>query len=246
MTSEEGKEHILNPSGMVPIVKDSWVPLNFDEKVLDRVNWYYGNFLRSRDVQSKFLNIQEELNSYTRKSCSQLSEFESKWLGLGNSLFKKIFTVRDYSKIKSFVKSVHDNEYTGLELIVGSFLNIGVAATALAFLPISVPIILLLDRESRKKNIIEKEYNKLMSSFRDEIRNHLNSTCGELLKVMVNKVTEEFLPRRIDHLTELVRQLVTFREENRQKRDLFLRLLQQIKAIEESAANIQEDLLKLD
>ena len=246
MTSEEGKESILNPPGMVPIIKDSWNPTQFDKKVFERVCFYFKNFLKSRDVQSKFLDIQEELNSYLKQVCLQLSEFEDKWLGLGKSLLKNFFAVRDYSKVKGFVKMLQDDEYEAFELSFGIFFNIGFAVTAFAFLPISVPVMLLLDRESRKKKIIEEEYTKLMSSFRDDIRDHLNSTCGKLLREMVNKVTEEFLPRRIDHLVELVRQLVTYREENQQKRDLFLHLQEQIKRIEQSAANIQGDLLKLD
>lgn len=247
MTSEEGKELILNPPGMVPIVKDSWNPTQFDKKINERVQLYVKSFLNSRDVQSKFLDIQEELNLYTKQACSQLSEFEYKWLGLGNCLLKDFFIVRDFSKVKRVVKMLHDEYIDNPELsVAGIFFNIGFAVTAYAFLPISVPIMLLLDRDSRKQKIIEKEYTKLMSSFRDDIRNELNSTCGKLLKQMVNKVTEEFLPRRIDHLIELARQLVTYSKDNQQKRGLFLHLLQQVKDIEDSAVKIQGDLLKLD
>lgn len=246
MKSEEGKEAILNPRGKVPIVKDSWNPLNFDEKVYERVCLYVETFLKSQDVQTRFLSIQKELFSYTKKACSQLSKFECTYLGLGNAILENAFTVWDFSDVNHFMRMLHDEEFGAFGLSFGIFFNIGLALTAFVFLPITLPTMLLLDRDSRKKKVIEEEYTKLMSSFPDKIRNHLNSTCGDILTQMVDKVTEEFLPRRIDHLTELVRQLVAYRNDNRQKRDLFLRLLQQIKSIEESTAKIRRDLLRLD
>lgn len=224
MFSEEGKEEILNPKGKVLNLKGSWEPTNFKEQVVYKMYKNIGDFLRSKDISDRFLNLKKELDTFVKEVLASVSRMESDWLIRKDEELKKFFEDDDFSPTLQVLKFIQDWEsYSCL-----AFMNF-------LYLPITHPVMLFLYPDARKKKITDREFEKC----RELISERLNHTCGFHLRRMSKMVAVDILPRRIAHLQEMEKQLLELREEILKNRNIFLGLEKDIVSMEKCAETLQ-------
>lgn len=79
MSTDEGKDKILNPPGRPPIMEVVWQPRVFAMEIHERVLLYIEHFLKSSEVNEKIVTEKEEIESFYKKVSSELSDMEEGW-----------------------------------------------------------------------------------------------------------------------------------------------------------------------
>lgn len=79
MSSESGKEHILNPKCRTRMMDVPWTLGFFVEEIKSRINIYIEAFLQSPDVLQKFEDIKNEIIGFYKRVSVDLSSLEADW-----------------------------------------------------------------------------------------------------------------------------------------------------------------------
>ena len=207
MSTDYGKDRILKPGGgHKAIIKVSWTSTQFGNKVLERVGEYFEKHLKSDDVRKKFTEIKEKIATFYKHVCQEVSYMENDWTNVQNDGDKRaVFVSNDDDEIspgsvvdKSVVLVSSRRSYyyddifrcyrsVVVEVVVATSplwvpLLIAGVGLAVALSPVLVPLSVILGRESRKKKIIDEEYEKWKMTIRGTIYNHLDENNGAVLR----------------------------------------------------------------
>lgn len=217
MSTDTGKTSILNPPGRRPIITVEFTTL--EKEIEARVMQYIGTYLQSENVLERFRKIREDIIKFHRKVSSDLSDMEADWTSM-----IKLETELDWE------------DHTPLLLQIPVFALIAAAGIVLS--PIIIPICIYLSRDSVKKNNIEEKYQATRESIRGRIFEQLESKFGEYVDKMIDKVTKDLLPKRINYLERMISQLLTSRRKILANMILIDNLKMKVKSIYDSASDL--------
>uniref|UniRef100_K1QF18 Uncharacterized protein n=1 Tax=Magallana gigas TaxID=29159 RepID=K1QF18_MAGGI len=243
MSTDEGKDKILNPPGRPPIMKVIWQPRQFAMEIHKRVLLYIEHFLKSSEVNEKFVTEKEEIESFYKKVSSELSDMEEGWTVI------RIFEIECLTDTNAEMSKA---SIAGVVLatspiwlpIAAISIALGVAFTGLtiAIAPVLVPTILILGRDTRKKKVIDEEYNNCLMSIRSLVSNELESTCGAFINKLIDRITLDLLPKRIKSLEKMIQQLLDNRRQILANQEPLCNLSRKVKVIEKSATEFKRRL----
>lgn len=230
MSTDEGKDKILNPPGRPPIMEVVWQPRQFAMEIHERVLLYIEHFLKSSEVNEKFVTEKEEIESFYKKLSSELSDLEEDWTVI--RIFEKdCLTDTNAEMSKASIARV---------VLATSPIWIPIAAIGIALVaPLVIPIFLIMGRDTRKKKVIDEEYNKYRMSIRSHISNELESTCGAFINKLIDRITLDLLPKRIQFLEKMIQQLLDNRRQILANQESLCNLSRKVKVIEKSATEFK-------
>lgn len=232
MQTEEGKLRILNPVGKTPIMKVSWTK-SFLEEIQNRIALYIEDFLKSEKVKSMFEEIKNGSVTFYKNASKNISTMEAQW-SEGNE---------EKSEASDFDEENDLPLYLEIPLIiVAVVLTVIGAAIALVLSPILVPVLFFFysaeKKKALKKEFINKAYSTYMMSIRGQIKDHLNKSSGDALKLLSDKMFNHSLPNRIHHLEKLVQNLERSREEILVNMESFMDLAKKVETMKMSALKL--------
>lgn len=232
MQTEEGKLRILNPVGKTPIMKVSWTK-SFLEEIQNRIALYIEDFLKSEKVKSMFEEIKNGSVTFYKNASKNISTMEAQW-SEGNE---------EKSEASDFDEENDLPLYLEIPLIiVAVVLTVIGAAIALVLSPILVPVLFFFysaeKKKTLKKEFINKAYSTYMMSIRGQIKDHLNKSSGDALKLLSDKMFNHSLPNRIHHLEKLVQNLERSREEILVNMESFMDLAKKVETMKMSALKL--------
>lgn len=236
MSTDVGKEKILNPPGRKPIQKFEWHPHVFQNKVRERVSMYVLKTLKSQQVLQTFSKIKDEVLSFYQKTSLNLFDIESCWTEDREERIRERYVRGDDTEIS-------DASLLGIFLATSPvwlpLLATGIGLTIVVS-PILFPLIKFLGRKDRKNEIIDEEYNSCRSSFRDVIRKKLEANQGFVISKLLDKVTSDLVLRRIQSLKIRIELITKSRSEIIANAKSLGLLAQKIKSIDDSATALLE------
>lgn len=243
MSTDLGKDRILNPPNHTPIMEVVWQPQIFVQDINARINLHVVNVLKSSDVVQIFEGVKTELALFYQKVSSALSEMENDWIeiGIDETEFSTNSEVADTNVSKaSVVGVVLATSPLWIPLLAaGIGLAVAFVGLSIALSPVAIPLMKFLGRDARKKKIIEEEYNNRRDSVRSLICNELEVNCGCVMNKLIDKVTKDLLPKRIQALEKMIQQLSKSRAEILENREFLEYLSKKLNAMEESATELK-------
>lgn len=244
MSTDEGKDKILNPPGRPPIMEVVWQPRVFAMEIHARVLLYMKHFLESSKVNKKIVTEKEEIESFYKKVSSELSDMEEGWTVV--RIFKaECLTDTDAIMSKSSMSKRAILATSPIWLPIAAIgIALGVAFTGLtiAIAPLLVPTMLILGRDTRKKKVIDEEYNNCLMSIRSLVSNELESTCGAFINKLIDRITLDLLPKRIQSLEKMIQQLLENRRQILANQEPLCNLSRKVKVIEKCATEFKRHL----
>lgn len=231
MSTDEGKQKILNPPGRKPIKKFGWHPHVFQDKVRQRVSVYVQETLKSEHVLQAFCKIKDDVVSYYQRTSLDISEIEKCW------------TEEREERVKRDDTEISDGTIVGIALATSPvwlpLLATGVGLT-IAVSPIMFPLIKFLGRKERKNEIIDEEYNNCKKCIQEVICKKLEANQGQVIYKLLDKVTAGLVLRRIQSLKKMIELITISRNEILLKAYSLGLLAKKIKSIEDSATALLE------
>lgn len=221
MSTDLGKCRILNPSDRPPILH---LPLKsqseIHEVIITLVSQYFDRFLRYSNVLKKFKEIREEIVSFYHNTSLELSKMENEW--------------------------IYDRESEALvcEALVTTSLylpefTIEVAVPTVNWLRSLLP----RGSKDRKRKLIDESYNKCMSSIRSSVCNLFDLSYGFVVMDLLNKVTNDLLPKRINCLKKIIiEQSMDAQQKKLGNHQPLQHLANNVKILQESAIELEESL----
>lgn len=89
---------------------------------------------------------------------------------------------------------------------------------------------------------INTEYYRYRSTIRRKICKHLDENCGLVIIKLVNKVTDDVLPKRIQALQTMIRQILETRDKVLANQEVLKDLAMQINVMEETVTGLTKSL----
>lgn len=248
MSTDLGKDRILNPPGRPPIMEVDWQPQLFVMDINERINLHIGNVLNSSDVMQKFEDVETEIVSFYKKVSAVLSDIEKDWMEVGTDE-TEFSTDTEFADTNISTASVIGVVLASSPLWVpllaaGIGLAVAFVGISIALSPVAYPLLKLLGRDARKRKVIDEEYNKRRESVRSLICNELEVNCGFVMNKLIDKVTKDMLPKRMQAFQEMIQQLSKSREEILKNWKMLEDLSKKLKAMEESATEIKTCLIR--
>lgn len=232
METNDEKLRILNPVGKIPIMEVPWTK-SFLGEIHNRMTLYLENFLKSEEVTRLFEEIKNGNVTFYKNASKDISKMEAQWTSghRGKSHASDIDEVDDLPL------------YLEIPLvIVAVVLTVIAAAIALVLSPILVPILYAFYSAEKKKalkeNFINKTYSAYMMTIKSQIKDHLNKSSGDALKLLSDKMFNHSLPNRIHHLEELIQNLERSREEILVNMESFRDLAKKVETMKMSALKL--------
>lgn len=229
MSTDAGKEKILNPSGHTPISKVDWSKTDFEKEITSRIDSYVETYLKSDVVMEKYDDIKKAVNSFHDKMDGIILEMESEWIqtrqvkpGLNPGNWLISFAVTSTMWFAA--------------LATGFGIAAAVAAGA-SFLVCS-----LFGWYKKTDVEIYNEYNKKKATIRKNICKHLDESCGLIINKLVDKVTDDILPKRIETLQIMIRQILETRDKVLANREVLKNLSMKINVMEETVTELTKSL----
>lgn len=248
MSTDIGREAILNPEGRAPIMEIDWLRHNFAEIINARVIIYVESELKSSDVVQMFETVKNEIALFHEKVSSDLSEMEKEWIDV------------EAHKVKCPVNTDIDDTDISLASVAGvvvatspvwvpalaAGIAFGIAFAGLGIVlgPVAFPTLKFLGRDTRKKKIIDKEYNTCHDKIKSIISDAFESNYGCVINKLIDKVTENMLPKRINALHKMIQQLLTSRAKILQNQKSLRNLSMKVKAMDESSSELSICLIR--
>lgn len=236
MSTELGKDRILNPPNRIPIVEVIWCPNVFAEEVRERVLMYVNKCLVSDDLKQQFEDVRDEVVTFYQKVSSDISEMEKYWTEDSELVDADISTA-------AAVGVVLATSPLWLPLFVaGLGLGVAFAGLSIALSPVLIPVVAILSRDARKRKLIDEEYDNCLVSIRSLICNQLESQHGSVLNKLICKVIEDILPKRILSLKQMIIHLLEHRDEILASQKSFGNLMKKLNVIQSSLEELQHDI----
>lgn len=227
MSTDEGKDKILNPPGRTPISEVDWRKTYFEKEIRERIDLYVESHLQSSGVLERYKDIEIEIKLFHVKIDKAILEMEREWI----------------PSWKVVSGSHLGNLWIALGLLTSPIqfaalaTGFGVAAAVVAVVTFVLSAIL----GWKKKTSIEigTEYNRYRTTIPQKICKHIDENCGLIIIKLVDKVTDDVLPKRIQALQTMIRQI----SESRDKvLALTEKLEQQIHAMKETVTGLTKSL----
>lgn len=236
MSTELGKDRILNPPNRIPIIEVIWCPNVFAEEVRERVLMYVNKCLVSDDLKQQFEDVRDEVVTFYQKVSSDISEMEKYWTEDSELVDADISTA-------AAVGVVLATSPLWLPLFVaGLGLGVAFAGLSIALSPVLIPVVAILSRDARKRKLIDEEYDNCLVSIRNLICNQLESQHGSVLNKLICKVIEDILPKRILSLKQMIIHLLEHRDEILASQKSFGNLMKKLNVIQSSLEELQHDI----
>lgn len=239
MSSESGKEHILNPKCRTPMMDVQWTSGFFVEEIKSRINIYIETFLQSPDVLQKFEDIKNEIIDFYKRVSVDLSSLEADWACVKKHEFSCGKSMADpFKEFNEFPVPLQISI-----LAVSIVITAAVAACLLLLSPVLGPALMLMNTDDAKREVIDRVYNANTASIRSQIKRHLEERSGNALNLLVEKVSERLLPNRIHFLETMIQQLSNSREEVLANIESISYLASKLEAMRMSAEDLQSTLM---
>lgn len=236
MSTEEGKEKILNPIGHTPILKCmNWTECAYAENVNERVCLYLKNFLESEDTEKKFKEIAEELRSTFDKLSSTLKGIED-----DTDLPEKFKDEKKDQTTSSAGPHFADRLLNVPIVIGGFFLSAALLCLAIVLSPIIIAKLVYQNQEEEKRRIIDRTYQECTLQVRNKVCETLESSYGFFVGTLIESLMFGVLDRKIKSFLEMINNLKMFREEYLSKTDEFCELKRKVEEMEEEATSLEE------
>lgn len=248
MSTDLGKDRILNPPDSTPIMKVEWQPNIFAEEINTRVMQYVESFLKSSDVEKKFEAMKNDIALFYKIASSDLSEMENDWTE--DDSHDKHVKAYDHDidlnvSTASVVGIVLATSPLWLPILAaGIGLGVALAGVTIALSPVVLPFMKILGRDARKRKIIDEEYNNCRESIRSLICNELESNCGCVINKLLDRVTKDLLPKRMQSLQKMIQQLLKSRTEILENQESLRLLSKKVKDMEESVTELNICLIR--
>lgn len=166
MCTEEGKRTILNHKVLSML---SWNPALLSEHVNTCITLFLNNFLQSEEILNKFHDIRNEAVSIYRKICLELIKMENDWTdgAIDNSAELDEMTNdanggvdEDGIPTSTIVGVAFATSPIWIPLLAaGLAICEGAVGITIVLSPVLLPAMIFLNREERKKKIIDAEYD---------------------------------------------------------------------------------------
>lgn len=229
MSTETGKNGILNPWNRKPIDDVNWNGTDFEPEIKARVDLYVSSFLQSEHVLKRFNNIAEEINRFRQEIFEIISDMENEWTRMDHY--------------------VHENE-SHLYLTQIGVLTSPVWIAALAFgfgLPAAIfggicfVATAFFRWVTKTKEDIDHEYNKCKKTVLKQMQTLLREKCGSKIDIMVKNVAEELL-QRVSALEKILENTSKTRDQILKNQNQLLNLSMRLSNMEECVNNLLESL----
>lgn len=233
MSTDEGKEKILNPRGRIPIM-DSF-PLS--QNVIYRVDSYIKKYLQSDYVLQKFDQMKDEIISFNKRASSDISQMESNWT---NDAFSVTFD-EDVSREEQISKVI--KQPLGM-LALAATVTLGIAFVGftVATFPITIPVVAYLRGNKRKKRIIDEEYERIKSSIHGGISKYLVSNHCKVIFKLLKKGVDDLLLKRLWSFLMLIQHMTKSREEIISNHNVYVQFFMAIREMLIRSKHIQQQL----
>lgn len=214
MSTDEGKDMILNSPGRPPILQRGRFGVHFE--INELVRQYVNRFLRSSDVFKKFKGIRGEIVSFYHNTSLELSKMENEW------------TYDQGSKV-----SVCE----ALETSPLCLPDFTIVCVSLSWNNYLIPYL----TNDRKQTLIDETYDHYLCIIRSSICNHLRSSYGIVIQDLIDKVTKDLIPKRINYLKKIIDQCQGAQEKYLRKQKLE-RLALDVKRLQETTTELQRSI----
>ncbi|XP_062595932.1 uncharacterized protein LOC134257315 [Saccostrea cucullata] len=219
MSSDLGKDKILNPPGHMNLMDIQYIPSRLEKKVKGRVEMYVQGVLHSEKIQEKFLILRRKALDFYTEVSSDISEIEGEWTN--NSEGAHHEDCQEVSMAPYMTGVIASSPLWIPALAVGIGLAIATLGVGFVASPIIAPVLVILLRKERRRKIMDKEYENCMQTIRSTICNHLKIMYGDVLEKLIKKISTDILPRKIRSLEKLI-------EERKVEIEMSITLIKQI------------------
>ena len=238
MSTSNGKVKILNPSGYSAIVDVCDSPEECANEVRRRFGLYIDSYLKSDEVVHEFTLIQKDTEIFYEETNLKLNAMQNEWSRILKD--DKGTTSEEANALSALgIAAAVVLLPFGLPLVAFAFT---VGLLSLGFAPVRAVWDWLMNKDQKKRDAIDKEYENCRVTVRKTVRVQLETNAGTVLEKLIVKVTENELPRRIGALEEMIRQLRESRQKIIDKRNMLEILQGKIIDMEKSILKFQKDL----
>lgn len=231
MSTDAGRDKILNPPGRTPITKVDWNKTDFEKEIEARVDSYVENYLQSSGVLKRYKDIQIEVNSFHDRINESLLKMESEWVET-----RQVVSGLDHPGNLLIAFGAFTSPIWFAALAMG----FGVAAAVVA--GVTLFFSALFGWNTKTVVQINTGYYRYRSTIRRKICKHLDENCGLVIIKLVNKVTDDILPKRIQALQTMIRQILETRDKVLANQKALKNLAMQINAMEETVTGLTKSL----
>lgn len=182
MSTDEGKNRILNPAGRVSIADTNWNKTNFEARIKSRIDLYVKHFLQSDSVVKRHQDIVREIQSFYAQTQ---------------------FSIKTIANESVDMYPLYDNETESFTYLIQlGFISSPVWLAALAFgfgIPAAIiggcafVISSFFGWVSKTTKEIDDEYEKCKSTVPTIIHAHLEKHFAEPINQMVDAVSQYLL-----------------------------------------------------
>lgn len=227
MSTSSGKEKVLNPPERTPIADVNWGTTDFEKEIEARVDLYVETYLQSDGVLKRYESIQKEINTFCKQVISDLSKMEKEWI-------ETIPNTWSFSPTNVLLSlGVLTSPVWMTALAVG----FGLAAAAVAGLLFIVGAVWSWFTRKTDEEITY-EYNKHLAKIRRKICDHLDKNCGVVIIKLIDKVTEDVLPKKLQTFKTMIQQIS-------EKRDKIIANQKRLKVSAVKIRNMEDKITKL-
>lgn len=233
MSTEEGKNEILNPPNHLHILKHR---VFLSKEINYRVNLRIRKYLKSDSVSQKFERMKKKIISFYQKTTSELYVIESVWT---NESIENDPDAKNSNQ--DFLNIItHPAGY----LLLAASVTFGIAfiGITLAISPVVVPVIAYISSDRRKQRIIDVEYDRYKSSIQGNIRKHLASNHSKVISKLLKKVMDNLHSKQIQPLQMRLQRILVSRQEIIANFELYTDLRMEVNLMMENTRKIQHQL----
>lgn len=176
MSTDEGKDKILNPPGRTPISEVDWRKTYFEKEIRARIDLYVESHLQSSGVLERYKDIEIEIKLFHVKIDKAILEMEREWI-----------------PSRKVVSGSHlGNLWIALGLLTSPIwfaalaTGFGVAAAVVAVVTFVLSAILGWKRKTSIE--IGTEYNRYRTTIRQKICKHIVENCGLIIIKLVDRL----------------------------------------------------------
>lgn len=227
MSTRIGKDKILHPEGYRSIEDVCQSPEECAEEVRRRFRLFLHSYLKSEEIANELISIQKETEEFYEETLLIISAMESEW-----SRKQDGYKITARSLLFTAVVVLFSLSLSPLIAAATAAAAGAVWAGLVVFREIWV---LLWNKDDLKRQAINTEYEHCMSNVRQTVRKELEATAGTVLGKLIDKVTENEIPRHIEGLENLIQHL---RKSHQRIEDEWIKLINLDSKIVEIENNI--------
>lgn len=229
MSTSVGKEKVLNPPNRTPIADVNWGTVDFEKEIEVRVDLYVEKYLQSDGVLKIYENIQIEIDTFCEQVISDLSGMENEWI-------KNIPDTSSVSLTNAFLLL---GLLTSPAWLAALAVGFGLAAAVGSGCFFFVGTVLGWFKKKTKEEITN-EYDKHLGKIRGKICDHLDKNCGVVIIKLIDKITEDVLPKKLQTFKTMIQQISESKDEITANQKRLKVNADKIRNMEESVTKIAE------